>query len=277
MPGAADRGITLRTQIEQGLLVQGNPTELREVLTNLIFNAVDALPYGGRIVVGAEAQRQSVVLTVRDSGLGMDAATQARIFEPFFTTKATGSGLGLAVVKDIVQRHGGEIRVVSNVGGGTLFTMTLPAIQDLALLAPAPAAAPNALPPAPALPRTARILAVDDDPGLGQMLQAMLGAAGHDVVITTGGAEALALFEGGNFDLVCTDLGMPGMNGWEVARAVRARAPGTPVILITGWGMSLDPAEIAAQTVDFVLAKPYRVTQVQEIVAQALARAAKEA
>jgi PAS domain S-box-containing protein len=260
MPGSR---ITLRTQIEQGLAVQGNATEMREVLTNLILNAVDALPHGGRLFVGAEASGANVVLSVCDNGVGMDAATQEYIFEPFFTTKATGNGLGLAVVKDIVQRHNGEIKVVSNRGKGTLFTITLPAAPEVSAL---PALS---VPLAPTTP--ARILAVDDDPGLGPLLQSMLAVAGHDVIVATNGAEALALLEQVPFDLVCTDLGMPGMNGWEVARYVRARAPGIPVILITGWGVQLDPAEMAAHTVDFVLSKPYRVAQVLEVVAQALA------
>jgi PAS domain S-box-containing protein len=265
-PAVAGGSITLRTQVDEGLLVQGNPTKLREVLTNLIFNAVDALPRGGLIQITAEARDGAVALVVRDTGAGMDAATQARIFEPFFTTKVTGSGLGLAVVKDIVESHGGAIRVVSQVGGGTAFTITLPA-----------AAAPGAVPAPPAPPPRqgrARILAVDDDPGLADMLRAMLAVGGHTVTVATNGAEAVRLFEQQSFDVVCTDLGMPGMNGWEVARHVRARAPQTPVILITGWGAALDPDELAAGTVDFVLPKPYRVVQVQEIVAQALARRA---
>jgi PAS domain S-box-containing protein len=265
-PAVAGGSITLRTQVDEGLLVQGNPTKLREVLTNLIFNAVDALPRGGLIQITAEARDGGVLLVVRDTGAGMDAATQARIFEPFFTTKVAGSGLGLAVVKDIVESHGGAIRVVSQLGGGTAFTITLPA-----------ATAPSVVPVAPVAPvrrGSARILAVDDDAGLADMLRAMLAVGGHYVTVATSGAEAVRLFEQQPFDVVCTDLGMPGMNGWEVARAVRARAPQTPVILITGWGTALDPDELAAGTVDFVLPKPYRVVQVQEIVAQALARRA---
>ena len=247
----AGGSITLRTQVDEGLLVQGNPTKLREVLTNLIFNAVDALPQGGLIQITAEARESAVLLVVRDTGAGMTAATEARIFEPFFTTKVAGSGLGLAVVKDIIESHGGAIRVVSQLSGGTAFTITLPA-----------ATAPSApLAPPAALPRrgSARILAVDDDAGLVDMLRAMLAVGGYHVTVATSGAEAVRLFEQQPFDVVCTDLGMPGMNGWEVARHVRARAPQTPVILITGWGTALDPDELAAGTVGIILPEPYRV------------------
>ena len=102
------------------------------------------------------------------------------------------------------------------------------------------------------------------------MLRQMLIMAGHEVLVATSGAEALVLIEQYRFDLVCTDLGMPGMNGWEVARAVRERAPATPIALVTGWGTELDPTELAGNTVDFVLPKPYRVAQVQQLIAQAL-------
>jgi PAS domain S-box-containing protein len=263
-PEASGRPITLRTHVTPGLLAQGNPTQLREVLTNLILNAVDALPGGGEIIIEAAPQDGAVRLTVSDTGLGMDATTQARIFEPFYTTKLTGSGLGLALVKSIVESHGGTIDVVSQPGVGTVFSMRLPGAAS----APVPAAPPGTTP----AQRPARILAVDDNPALGEMLQAMLAAGGHKVVVATNGAEALGYLAQEPFDLVCTDLGMPDMSGWEVARRVHALAPGTPVVLITGWGAQIDPAELAAGAVDFLLPKPYRLADVQAVIAQALAQ-----
>jgi PAS domain S-box-containing protein len=257
--------IAVTSDVPAGVLVAGNPTELREVLTNLILNAVDAMPDGGRIAIGAAAHGDQVALTVRDTGSGMDAATQARIFEPFFTTKLSGSGLGLILVKNIVTNHHGEIAVVSAPGAGTTFTVTLPAAGPAPRLAPPPA-------PEPPRPPGARILAIDDDPDLADMLRAMLRMGGHEVVVVTSGPEGLAQLATQSFDLVCTDLGMPGMNGWEVVREVRRRAPGTPIALITGWGHQLDPAELAAHGVDFLLPKPYRIRQLHDLVAQALAR-----
>jgi CheY-like chemotaxis protein len=206
-----------------------------------------------------------VVLTVRDTGTGMDAATQARIFEPFFTTKLSGSGLGLILVKNIVTNHHGEIAVVSAPGAGTTFTITLPAAgRTPGVTAPLPAEPPR--------PPGARILAIDDDPDLADMLRAMLRMDGHEVVVVTSGPEGLAQLAAQPFDLVCTDLGMPGMNGWEVVREVRARAPGVPIALITGWGNQLNAADLAAHGVDFLLSKPYRIRQLHDLVAQALAR-----
>ena len=224
LPEQQGHALTLRTQIEQGLVIQGNPTELREVLTNLIFNAIDASPQGGQITIGAEAHQGRVVITLQDTGTGMDALTQERIFEPFFTTKISGTGLGLAVVKDIVRSHGGQITVQSMVGQGSVFTITLPVAPP----APAPAPAPAMLPGASAEMQPALILAVDDDPGLGDMLRAMLAVGGHEVLVAASGPEALALLDQHSFDLVCTDLGMPGMNGWEVARQVRIVLPVSP-------------------------------------------------
>ena len=127
LPAAQGFVITMRAQVEQGLTVQGDATELREVLTNLIYNAVEAMPGGGQITIHAERRDGQVVITVRDTGVGMDPATQERAFEPFFTTKMAGTGLGLAVVKDILHRHGGAISLISVPGGGTIFTLTLAA------------------------------------------------------------------------------------------------------------------------------------------------------
>jgi PAS domain S-box-containing protein len=257
--------IAVTTDVPAGVRVAGNPTELREVLTNLILNAVDALPDGGLIAISAAARGDRVVLTVRDTGTGMDAATQARIFEPFFTTKLSGSGLGLILVKNIVTNHHGEIAVVSAPGAGTTFTITLPAAgRTPGVTAPLPAEPPR--------PPGARILAIDDDPDLADMLRAMLRMDGHEVVVVTSGPEGLAQLAAQPFDLVCTDLGMPGMNGWEVVREVRARAPGVPIALITGWGNQLNAADLAAHGVDFLLSKPYRIRQLHDLVAQALAR-----
>lgn len=263
LPAATGIAITMRTQVEQGLSIHGDSTELREVLTNLIYNAVEAMPGGGELIIQAEGRGEQVVLSIRDTGIGMDAATLERAFEPFFTTKVSGTGLGLPVIQDIVHRHGGTIKVVSVPGGGTRFTLTLPAATT--------PAAPPAPPPVPAMAGAARILVVDDDPGLSSMLRQMLVLAGHEVMVAASGAAALPLIEQYTFDLVCTDLGMPGMNGWDVARAVRQRAPGTPVVLVTGWGTDLDPTELAGHTVDFVLPKPFRVAQVHQLLAQALA------
>jgi PAS domain S-box-containing protein len=264
LPGQADPPINIYTDIAPHLRVRGNPTELREVLTNLIFNAADAMPHGGQIRISGAEQGDRARIVVEDDGTGIDPAIQPRIFEPFFTTKGTGSGLGLAMVKNIMEGHGGEIGVTSEPGRGTCFVLTLPA-------APAPAA----LPPAARLPaggHPARILAVDDDRRLGDLLQAMLRLGGHEVLVAGSGPEALELLDQRSFDLVCTDLGMPGMSGWEVAAEVHRRAPGTRIALITGWGNQLDPAELARHGVDFVLAKPYRAAQVQDLVIQALGR-----
>ncbi len=270
LPVAKGVVLTLHEQVEPGLGVLGDATELREVITNLIHNAVEAMPDGGQLTINAARQDTQVVLTVGDTGIGMDVATQERAFEPFFTTKVAGTGLGLLVVQDIIEHHGGTIGVASVPGQGTTFTVTLPAVAapppppPLAPPAPVPAVAPAA--------GIARILVVDDDPSLCLMLQQMMALAGHEVRMATSGIEALALVDQYPFDLVCTDLGMPGMDGWELARAVRQRAPDMPIALITGWGIALDPSDIERNAVDFVLPKPYRAVQINQLIAQTLAR-----
>ena len=264
-PDPTRPGIGVAVDVPPGLLVHGDATELREVLLNLVLNAVDALPAGGAIRIAAERRADQVVLTVRDTGIGMDGPTQARLFTPFFTTKPQGSGLGLAVVKEIVVGHGGQVRVSSAPGTGSTFEITLPANPGPGGTDPAPAPEP-----ARGGHRVGRVLAIDDDPGLARMLQQMLALAGHEVVTASGGPEGLARLAAEPFDVICTDLGMPGMNGWEVAQRARALAPHVAIVLVTGWDVRVDAATLAHHAVDYVLQKPFRLAAVQEIVARAL-------
>ncbi|GIW12399.1 MAG: hypothetical protein KatS3mg061_3456 [Dehalococcoidia bacterium] len=203
------RPITLTVSAPADLTIQGWPDALRDALTNLIFNAVDALPSGGTIQLTAQRQGNRAILEVRDSGIGISEEIQERIFEPFFTTKGErGTGLGLPTVYRIVERHGGTITVRSAPGRGTTFRLSLP----LTTSEPASAAA---LSPAERLPGR-RVLAVDDDPRLAEMARRMLELDGHWVMVATSGEEALALLATQAFDVVLSDLGLgSGMTGWD--------------------------------------------------------------
>jgi CheY-like chemotaxis protein/nitrogen-specific signal transduction histidine kinase len=261
---AQARAVSLRLTLALGAPppVLGDPAELREALLNLIHNAVEAMPGGGTLTITTGLAGERAYVRVADTGMGMDAATQARIFEPFFTTKgAQGNGLGLSMVYGIVRRHGGEIAVHSAAGEGTVLTLAFPTAGQQA----AGVAATSDDRSQPSL----RVLVVDDEPLLAMMLQCMLANDGHRVTSCTDGERALERFGREPYDLVLTDLSMPEMNGWEVARAVRARRPEQPIAFLTGWGQQLDEAQLASLDVRYVLAKPFRREDLRQLVLRA--------
>jgi CheY-like chemotaxis protein len=246
------RPISLQVDADEDIAVVGWTAGLRQALTNLVFNAVDALPRGGTIGLSARRVRADIVIEVVDSGIGMSPEVLARIFEPFFTTKGTrGTGLGLAQVFGIVERHMGRIEVHSRPEQGTTLSIFLPA-----------AAARTSIPMLVVTPSTMkhlRILAVDDEPLIGKMVARLVHGDGHVVATATSGEQALELLHAGAFDVVISDIGMgAGMNGWELAEHVRCDFPWLGFILATGWGAQIDPAEARLKGVDAVLAKPYR-------------------
>lgn len=253
---ASGRAIRVQVETEADLVIDGWSESLREALTNLVFNAVDALPRGGNIRLVGRRQGEQVEVTVTDDGNGMSPEVQARVFEPFFTTKgARGTGLGLAMVFGIVERHHGTIGVVSAVGQGTTFRLSLPAAAAAAAAPAAPLLAAQASP--------LRVLAVDDEPALGNVMAAALALDGHQVSVVTSGEAALACLEQEPFDLLISDVGMPNMNGWELTAAVRQRWPAVRLLLATGWGAEIDPEQARAHGIDGVLAKPYRVSELR--------------
>ena len=247
--------------------VMGRPSELNEVVTNLILNAIDAMPQGGTLGIYTRPEGdEHVVLTVADTGVGMPEHVRKRIFDPFFTTKGeVGTGLGLSVSYSIIQRHGGEIRVESEPGRGTTFTVVLPVGTADSVQAPAG-------PEAVVGTRSGRILLVDNELPVMTILAEMLTEAGHHVLPVASGAEAMRVFVPGGFDLVMTNLGMTGMTGWDVAERVRAGDPHVPVVFITGWGLQAEDRERCRKLgVIKVLFKPVRPADLHTAVQEALA------
>jgi len=266
------RTITLDCDLKPLPPMAGNAAEIKEVLTNLIFNAVDAMPEGGGMTIrtwslnagGSEAKDGTIYLTFSDSGQGMPPNVRRKVFDPFFTTKGvTNSGLGLSVSYGIVRRHGGSIEVESEEGCGTTFSLEFPVsdIPEEEFVAPREQTAGT--------PK-ANILVVDDEAMVLETLIEVLTGEGHDCTGVTNGKEALARFREGRYDIVLTDLGMPEMSGWEVAAAVKQLSPKTPVAMITGWGVEFDREQLASRGVDLVLAKPFDCNQVASLVSKAL-------
>jgi signal transduction histidine kinase/ActR/RegA family two-component response regulator len=275
--------IQVETELAPGLpAILGIESEIREALVNLVFNAVDAMPEGGTLTLrtktsevpaslNAAAQRQ-VRVEVSDTGIGMDEDTRRRCLEPFFTTKGErGTGLGLAMVYGIATRHNAEIEIESAVGKGTTFRFVFPVPVTTQVQA-GPAAT------AFTVPTRLRILVVDDDPLLIKSLRDILETDGHVVATANGGREGIEMFRNARegkepFAAVITDLGMPYVNGREVAATIKGLDPAVPVILLTGWGQRLVAEGDIPPHVDCVLNKPPRLREIREALARCLSSA----
>jgi signal transduction histidine kinase/ActR/RegA family two-component response regulator len=268
---AQQRGAVIETKIESddSPTVMALESELREALINLVFNATDAMPEGGVLTLrtghALEAGKgisRRVFVEVVDTGAGMDEATRRRCLEPFFTTKGErGSGLGLAMVYGIAQRHGADINIVSALGEGTTVRLTFPPTV--------PTAQSTGSVRLQKIPRHTRILLIDDDPVLLTSLRETLVHDGHEVQTANGGKAGIeafldALKAGKPFPVVITDLGMPHVDGRAVTAAIKAEAPGTSVIMLTGWGQRLVASGEIPAGVFAVLAKPPKLAELRQ-------------
>jgi signal transduction histidine kinase/ActR/RegA family two-component response regulator len=273
--------ISLQTMLSPELPdVMGSEGEIRDALTNLVFNAVDAMPGGGTLVLrtrehcDAEHKPEEspvIHVEVSDTGIGMDEETRRRCLEPFFTTKGErGTGLGLAMVYGMIQRHSAELHIDSAVGQGTTVRLSFVRVQTAILGAQRmlPERARNHL----------RLLLVDDDPLLLKSVKEVLEADGHTIVAADGGQNGIEAFEAAHrggcpFSLVITDLGMPYVDGRKVAVAVKTESPNTPVILLTGWGRRLIAENETPPHVDRVLSKPPKLAELRAALAELTADA----
>ncbi|MEP6671117.1 MAG: ATP-binding protein [Chthoniobacter sp.] len=242
--------------------LRGNAAELREMLTNLIFNAVDAMPQGGTIALRTRPVGPRIELAVTDTGTGMSEEVRRRCLEPFFTTKGErGSGLGLSMVYGIVERHDGTVSIESTPGRGTTFVFTFP--SDTAAVISEESVPVSGT-------RPLRILVVDDQPVQCELISHALQRDWHTVDVASNGREALRLFERREFDLVITDKVMPEMNGDQLALAVKSREPDTRVIMLTGFGGALD-GEHQSEFVDLLVAKPASLAELRAAIAKVMA------
>jgi signal transduction histidine kinase/ActR/RegA family two-component response regulator len=276
LPQARGAMVDLQTYLAEPLPdIMGAEHEIRDALTNLIFNAVDAMPTGGTLSVRTRKATVAdgetrVLIEVTDTGVGMDEDTRRRCLEPFYTTKGErGTGLGLAMVYGMIQRHSAELEIDSVPGEGTTVRLNFPAFTSSVVSEPKTKKAA-------VVKRRLRILLVDDDPLLIKSLQDTLQEDGHLITATHGGREGIEAFaaaakRGEHFDIVVTDLGMPHVDGRKVASSIKDTSPTTPVVLLTGWGQRLIATNDAPAHVDKVLAKPPRLHELRAAFAELVA------
>lgn len=282
-----NEGIQVNVVTEFDKLLPAFPSdesELREALTNLLFNALDAMPKGGEIklttrgimVKGGprgEVKYSHIVLEISDTGSGMDEKTRQRCLEPFFSTKSQrgGSGLGLAMVYGMMERHEGTIEIESEVDKGTTFRLVFPVRGCVRRR--------NGRSDTNAFARPLRILCIDDEPLIRELLSDSLVLFKHQVVTVDGGQRGIDTFrqaasDGNPFEVVITDLGMPEMDGRQVANMIKTESPTTPVIMLTGWGTMMKEEGDVPTQIDGVLSKPPRVKELGDMLARVVAQQA---
>ena len=255
-------GIKLETSLLWVPPVHVHNASLVEAVASLVNNAVAALPEGGTVTLSTSSGDGEVVLEVSDDGVGIDPDDKKRIFDPFFTTKGpASSGLGLSIAYNLVSQSGGTLSLTSQRGVGTTFTARFPAASaELDLLPEAEGSAPDV--------GSLRILVAEDEPLVAGMLKTFLESVGHDITVCLNGAEALEAFENKEFDLAVVDIAMPEVDGWEVSRRVNQLHPQVPIIIVTGWNMTLEDGREEGAAVDTVLRKPFARADLIEAVDQ---------
>ncbi len=255
--------ITVTQDMEALPPVEGIAFELRDALVRLILNAVQAMHEGGTLGIRAASEESGwIVVEVRDTGIGMTEEHSRLVANRALDKAPAGrGGRGLSEVAEIIERHGGSMSIESEPGRGTVVRLRLHASRFQII--PPSAGVVEAVHPEQA----SRILLVDDDPRLLTVLSDTLESYGHAVTVAAKGEEAVEVFDPSQHDVVITDLGMPRMNGWEVAERIKAKSPDTPVFLLTGWGESVAAHE-GSQYVDRVIAKPVSAEALVEQLAE---------
>jgi PAS domain S-box-containing protein len=259
----AGAGITVYTTLDEIPALRVTPYEIREVLSNVIINALDAMPGGGKLTIRSYLDKDHVAISIEDTGTGMSLETKKRLFEPFYTTKKMwGTGIGLSVSYDIIKNLGGEIVVESEINFGTSITILLPKPKE------------NECPSSAwthekGSEKQLYILVIDDEENICEILREYLKRDGYNVDTALGYEDGLALFQKKNFDIVITDLNLPSYSGWDIARQVRKEKPDTFIILLTGWETQIDDSNNRERNIDIVLHKPIDFAGLSEIIRQA--------
>lgn len=241
---------------------KGNESELKNVLFNLIKNSIEAMPDGGSITIETTEKENNISLLITDTGIGMDEYTRLRIFQPFYSTKGfeKGRGLGLASTFSIVQEHKGIIKVVdSEVGKGTTIELLLPKVLNKQKI--------NCEKISKPIDSSINVLLIDDEKHLREAGEAIIEIIGCKGKVVASGEEALEILDKEKFNLVITDLGMPGMNGWELADIIRTKyGKKIKIVVLTGWGVNIDEKTKLKHQVNCVLSKPISISELENAV-----------
>ena len=262
------QGIQIDVREEQGSIPQilGNESALREALTNLIFNAVDALPKGGEILIKTSGQNHQVEIAISDTGIGMSEEVARHCFEPFFTTKGrAGTGLGLAMVYGVMKRHEGVVEVKSELKKGTTFILRFPN-RKIWTESETGEGKADLLSRTPKQPKL-HVLVVDDEASVREVLSNYLSSEGHTCETAADGVEGFNLFKKNSFDLVVTDRAMPQLNGDQMAEKIKELSPKTPILMITGFGELMKIKGEHPKSVDKILSKPLTLTAFRQAIA----------
>jgi len=264
---AKDIAFEIRKELHSLPPVTGNESQLREVVTNMILNSLDAMPDGGTLTIRSRADDIWVSIEVQDTGVGMPPEVQRQCFEPFFSTKeSTGTGMGMSIAYGIVRQHGGAITIQSEQGKGSTFSVRLPhgpSERD---------AEGKTVRKAPEV-RPLKVLAIDDEIWTRELLQRFLQADGHSLELASTGKEGIARFADGEFDLVLTDRAMPDMSGDKVASEVKKLSPHTPVLMLTGFGEIMRSSGERPKGVDDIVGKPVTGDELRVVIAAVMAAA----
>jgi CheY-like chemotaxis protein/anti-sigma regulatory factor (Ser/Thr protein kinase) len=266
---AESKGIRITIHKEYSTLpaISGSAAELREVFTNLINNAVDAMPQGGEIRIKTYKEDSHIVVNVEDTGVGIPRDIRNRIFDPFFTTKGVlSTGLGMSVSYGIISRHRGTIEVDSVEGEGSTFTIQLPLSEK----ADRQKGKEEKVMLRSRKQEKVRILVIEDEKNVRLLLRDILTDGGHEVEVVSDGSQGIEMYKKKEFDLVFSDLGMPGMSGWQVAEKIKGINGRVPVVLITGWDIELKESELKDKWVDLIIQKPFKTDQVLNVVQEGM-------
>ncbi len=264
---AQSRGLTYDLKLSLGRVypVVGDASALREVLLNLINNALDAMPKGGQLSIQTTLKEDEVLIFVSDTGMGISEQVREKIFEPFFSTKGEkGNGLGLSIAAEIIAKHNGKIYVDSIPNKGSIFMIELPAVKEDGLLS--------------SESRTVvtdfmyKVLLVDDEGVVRETLAEMLEDEGCEVTMATSAEDAILKFQKYQCDVVLTDLSMPGLNGYELARRVKSLDANIPVFLITGWNQLDRKFMESNKVIDGVIEKPFQMDQIRKQITKVMSK-----
>jgi DNA-binding response OmpR family regulator len=260
------KGLVVETKLDlqaSSPVVRGEKAEIQQALIHMLRNSLEAMPDGGQITFSTENVPEGVKVSVSDTGMGMTFWDREHALQPFFTTRPEqGLGFGLSAVDKIVRLHNGKTDLESTQGEGTSVRLTFPAV-------------PGKSGRGTDVCGSCRVLIIDDEEEIVEALAEILSGLGHSVEVAINPLDGLELFLKKSFDLVLTDLGMAGMQGWEVAKAVKEMEPNTGVVLVTGWGTEFDEETVAQNGIDRVIGKPFRREDISDAVSEVLLKRQK--